>query len=183
MCRGVLGVVQAFGESGPALVRHGGERHEHGEALDVFEPGLPRRVTNVSCRGCIRRPIGDAPGPTVVRGAPPLREEVVRSKRTRKEKESTRSSHSQSIAHRGACGKARVVLQDRGVDARTGAKGSHEMRVALLTYESRGDVELIAGLAVQLRTLGAEVQVWAPPDCAEPLGNVGVSLVPIGGWR
>jgi hypothetical protein len=59
-------------------------------------------VTNVSCRGCIRSPMGDswADG-TAVRGAPPLREEVVRSKRTRKGKESTRSSLSQSIAHRG----------------------------------------------------------------------------------
>jgi vancomycin aglycone glucosyltransferase len=51
------------------------------------------------------------------------------------------------------------------------------MRVAMLTYESRGDVEPMAGLAVQLRTLGAEVRVCAPPDCAELLGNVGVPLV------
>jgi vancomycin aglycone glucosyltransferase len=50
------------------------------------------------------------------------------------------------------------------------------MRVAMLTYESRGDVEPMAGLAVQLRTLGAEVRVCAPPDCAELLGNVGVPL-------
>jgi vancomycin aglycone glucosyltransferase len=57
------------------------------------------------------------------------------------------------------------------------------MRVVLLTYESRGDAEPMAGLAVQLRTLGAEVRVCAPPDCAELLGNVGVPLVPIGGWR
>jgi vancomycin aglycone glucosyltransferase len=54
------------------------------------------------------------------------------------------------------------------------------MRVLLSTY---GDVEPMAGLAVQLRTLGAEVRVCAPPDCAELLGNVGVPLVPIGGWR
>ena len=38
------------------------------------------------------------------------------------------------------------------------------MRVALSTY---GDVEPMAGLAVQLRTLGAEVRVCAPPDWAE----------------
>lgn len=57
------------------------------------------------------------------------------------------------------------------------------MRVVLLTDESRRDVEPMAGLAVQLRTLGAEVLVCAPPDCAELLGNVGVPLVPIGVWR
>jgi vancomycin aglycone glucosyltransferase len=50
------------------------------------------------------------------------------------------------------------------------------MRVALSTY---GDVEPMAGLAAQLRTLG----VCEPPDCAELLGNVGVPLVPIGVWR
>jgi vancomycin aglycone glucosyltransferase len=53
------------------------------------------------------------------------------------------------------------------------------MRVLLSTY---GDVEPMAGLAVQLRTFGAEVRVCAPPDCAELLGNVGVP-VPIGVWQ
>jgi vancomycin aglycone glucosyltransferase len=53
------------------------------------------------------------------------------------------------------------------------------MRVALSTY---GDVEPMPGLAVQLRTLGAEVQVCAPPDFAELLGNVAVPLVPTGAW-
>jgi vancomycin aglycone glucosyltransferase len=57
------------------------------------------------------------------------------------------------------------------------------MRVVLSTYGSRGDVEPMAGLAVKLPTLGAEVPVCAPPDCAELLGNVGVPLVPIGVWR
>ena len=33
------------------------------------------------------------------------------------------------------------------------------MRVLLTTYGSRGDVEPMIGLAVQLRTLGAEVRV------------------------
>jgi vancomycin aglycone glucosyltransferase len=58
-----------------------------------------------------------------------------------------------------------------------------KMRVVLSTYGSRGDVKPIAGLAVQLRTLGAEVRVCAPPDCAELLARVGVPLVPIGVWR
>jgi vancomycin aglycone glucosyltransferase len=33
------------------------------------------------------------------------------------------------------------------------------MHVLLSTYRSRGDVEPMMGLAVQLRTLGAEVRV------------------------
>jgi vancomycin aglycone glucosyltransferase len=57
------------------------------------------------------------------------------------------------------------------------------MRVVLWTYGSRGDVEPMAGLAVQLQTLGAEARVCAPPDCGELLDRVGVLLVPIGVWR
>ncbi|WP_433295466.1 glycosyltransferase [Pseudonocardia sp. CA-142604] len=54
------------------------------------------------------------------------------------------------------------------------------MRVLLVAYGSRGDVEPMVGLAVQLRALGAEAQVCAPPDFAELLDGVGVPLVPIG---
>jgi UDP:flavonoid glycosyltransferase YjiC (YdhE family) len=54
------------------------------------------------------------------------------------------------------------------------------MRVLLSTYDSRGGVEPLAGLAVRLRELGAEVRVCAPPDCAERLAEVGVPLVPVG---
>jgi vancomycin aglycone glucosyltransferase len=54
------------------------------------------------------------------------------------------------------------------------------MRVLLSTYGSRGDVEPMVGLAVQLRALDAEVPVCAPPDFAEPLARVGVPLVPVG---
>ena len=56
------------------------------------------------------------------------------------------------------------------------------MRVLLSTYGSRGDVEPVVGLAVQLRALGAEVRVCAPPDeeFAELLAGVGVPLVPFG---
>ncbi|MEU4845765.1 glycosyltransferase [Streptomyces gilvosporeus] len=52
----------------------------------------------------------------------------------------------------------------------------------LSTYGSRGDVEPLAGLAVQLRALGAEVRVCAPPDedFARRLADVGVALVPVG---
>jgi vancomycin aglycone glucosyltransferase len=54
------------------------------------------------------------------------------------------------------------------------------MRVLLSTYGGRGDVEPLVGLAVRLRTLGAEVRVCAPEDCAERLAEVGVPLVPAG---
>ncbi len=56
------------------------------------------------------------------------------------------------------------------------------MRVLLSTYGSRGDVEPLAGLAVQLRALGAEPRVCAPPDeeFAARLAGVGVPLVPVG---
>ncbi len=56
------------------------------------------------------------------------------------------------------------------------------MRVLLSTYDSRGGVEPLVGLAVQLRALGAEVRVCAPPDeeFAERLGGFGVPLVPFG---
>jgi vancomycin aglycone glucosyltransferase len=60
------------------------------------------------------------------------------------------------------------------------------MRVLLSTYGSRGDVEPIVALAVQLRALGAEVRVCAPPDqeFAELLGRVGLPLAPFGKpWR
>jgi vancomycin aglycone glucosyltransferase len=38
----------------------------------------------------------------------------------------------------------------------------------------------MVGLAVQLRALGAEVPVCAPPDFAELLAPVGVPLAPVG---
>ncbi|MET8678067.1 glycosyltransferase [Streptomyces sp. NPDC004647] len=56
------------------------------------------------------------------------------------------------------------------------------MRVLLSTYGSRGDVEPMVGLAVQLRALGAEVRVCAPQDeeFAARLAAVGVEMVPVG---
>ena len=57
------------------------------------------------------------------------------------------------------------------------------MHVLLTMYGSRGDVQPLVGLAVQVRALGAEVQVCAPRDqeFAELLASVGV--MPTGGWR
>ncbi|MEU3482881.1 glycosyltransferase [Streptomyces sp. NPDC033754] len=56
------------------------------------------------------------------------------------------------------------------------------MRVVVSTYGSRGSVEPMAGLAVALRELGAEVRVCAPPDeeFAERLAEAGVPLTPSG---
>jgi len=56
------------------------------------------------------------------------------------------------------------------------------MRVLLWTYDTRGGVEPLVGLAVQLRALGAEVQVCAPPDEAFEvrMAGFGVPLVPFG---
>jgi vancomycin aglycone glucosyltransferase len=60
------------------------------------------------------------------------------------------------------------------------------MRVLLSTHDSRGAVEPLAALGVQLRALGAEVRVCAPPDreFAELLAGIGLPLVPFGdSWR
>jgi vancomycin aglycone glucosyltransferase len=60
------------------------------------------------------------------------------------------------------------------------------MRVLLSTYGSRGDVEPIVALAVQLQALGADVQMCIPPDeeFMELLAREGVSPVPFDRpWR
>ena len=54
------------------------------------------------------------------------------------------------------------------------------MRMLLSTYGSRGGVEPMVGLAVQLGARGAEVRVCAPPDFVELLARVGAPLVPVG---
>lgn len=54
------------------------------------------------------------------------------------------------------------------------------MRVLLSTYGSRGDVQPMAGMAVALQALGADVRVCAPPDreFAALLDRAGVPWVP-----
>ncbi len=54
------------------------------------------------------------------------------------------------------------------------------MRVLLSTWGSRGDVEPLLGLALELRGRGVDVRMCAPPDFAERVGEVGVSFVPMG---
>src|SRR3982750_1051197 len=62
--------------------------------------------------------------------------------------------------------------------------GSHRrgvpMRVLLSTIGSRGDVQLIVALALQLRELGQEVRICAPPDFREWIGTLGIPFVPVG---
>ena len=54
------------------------------------------------------------------------------------------------------------------------------MRVLLSTWGSRGDVEPLLGLALELRAQGVDVRMCAPPDFAERLAEVGVPFVPMG---
>lgn len=54
------------------------------------------------------------------------------------------------------------------------------MRALLSTYGSRGDIQPMVGLAVQLEALDGEVRGWAPPDLTELLAGIGVPLVTIG---
>jgi vancomycin aglycone glucosyltransferase len=56
------------------------------------------------------------------------------------------------------------------------------MRVLLSAYDSRGGVEPLAALAVQLRALGVDAGVSAPPDAefVELLARVDVPLLPFG---
>ena len=60
------------------------------------------------------------------------------------------------------------------------------MRVLLSTYGSRGDVEPLVALAVQLQALGADVRLCAPPDeeFTELMAREGVSPLPFDRpWR
>ena len=56
------------------------------------------------------------------------------------------------------------------------------MRVLLSTYGTRGDVEPLLALAVQLRALGAEVRMCTPPDeeFTDRLAALGLPSVPVG---
>ncbi|MFF3303018.1 glycosyltransferase [Streptomyces sp. NPDC002908] len=54
------------------------------------------------------------------------------------------------------------------------------MRVLLVAYGSRGDIEPMVGLALCLRGLGWEVRVCAPPDFSELLEGAGLPFAPLG---
>jgi vancomycin aglycone glucosyltransferase len=54
------------------------------------------------------------------------------------------------------------------------------MRVLLSTIGSRGDVQPVVALAWQLRELGQEVRICAPPDFERWIEGLGMPFVPIG---
>jgi vancomycin aglycone glucosyltransferase len=54
------------------------------------------------------------------------------------------------------------------------------VRVVMSTYDSRGGVEPLLALGVQLQEAGAEAMLCAPPDCVDRAAEVGVPLVPVG---
>jgi vancomycin aglycone glucosyltransferase len=54
------------------------------------------------------------------------------------------------------------------------------MRVLLSTIGSRGDVQPLLALALQLRALGQEVHLCVPPDFQDWIRSLGLSVTPIG---
>ncbi|MBX7186059.1 MAG: glycosyltransferase [Vicinamibacteria bacterium] len=54
------------------------------------------------------------------------------------------------------------------------------MRILLSTIGSRGDVQPMAGLAVELRELGEEVRLCAPPDFRDWVERLDLPFFPIG---
>lgn len=54
------------------------------------------------------------------------------------------------------------------------------MRVLLYTFGSRGDIEPLLALALELQNQGAEAVMCAPPDFTDLLAAAGVPLVPTG---
>lgn len=54
------------------------------------------------------------------------------------------------------------------------------MRVLLSTIGSRGDVQPLVALAVQLRDLGHEARICAPPDFRDWVEGLGIEFVPLG---
>jgi len=54
------------------------------------------------------------------------------------------------------------------------------MRALLSTIGSRGDVQPLVALALELRALGQEVHLCVPPDFREWIESLGLSVTPIG---
>jgi vancomycin aglycone glucosyltransferase len=54
------------------------------------------------------------------------------------------------------------------------------MRVLLSTIGSRGDVQPLVALALQLKALGQEVRLCVPPDFRDWIEGMGIPLTPIG---
>src|SRR6266576_3717657 len=58
--------------------------------------------------------------------------------------------------------------------------GRGVMRVLLSTIGSRGDVQPLVALAVQLRDMGVEMRMCVPPDFRDWIEQLGISVTPIG---
>src|SRR6185437_16199866 len=54
------------------------------------------------------------------------------------------------------------------------------MRVLLSTIGSRGDVQPLVALALQLKSAGQDVRMCVPPDFREWIDGLGISAVAIG---
>src|SRR3954451_22631348 len=54
------------------------------------------------------------------------------------------------------------------------------MRVLLSTIGSRGDVQPLVALALELRALGQEVRLCVPPDFRDWIDSLDLSVTPIG---
>jgi vancomycin aglycone glucosyltransferase len=54
------------------------------------------------------------------------------------------------------------------------------MRILLSTIGSRGDVQPLVALGLQLKTLGQDVHMCVPPDFREWIEGLGVTVTPIG---
>jgi vancomycin aglycone glucosyltransferase len=54
------------------------------------------------------------------------------------------------------------------------------MRVLLSTIGSRGDVQPLVALALQLRAFGREVRLCVPPDFQDWIESLGIDMTPIG---
>lgn len=54
------------------------------------------------------------------------------------------------------------------------------MRVLLSTIGSRGDVQPLVALALELKALGQEVRLCAPPDFRDWIDALGIPVTPIG---
>jgi len=54
------------------------------------------------------------------------------------------------------------------------------MRVLLSTIGSRGDVQPLVALAVELRALGEDVHMCVPPDFRDWIDGLGITVTPIG---
>jgi len=68
----------------------------------------------------------------------------------------------------------------RPVGREQAVTGRIHMRVLLSTIGSRGDVQPLVALALELRDLGQEVRMCVPPDFRAWIDGLGIPVVPIG---